>query len=85
MTDTLHTGRAREALDQPSQSWTEPTRLIGREIALDRSGLSRSQMYREIRRGRFPKPVKRGCRLLFVESEIEAYLHNLVRSRNDET
>jgi prophage regulatory protein len=50
------------------------TRLIGLTEVIERVRESRSEIYRKIRGGSFPRPVKVGeRRIAFIEDEIEAY------------
>src|SRR5690348_13945228 len=48
----------------------------------DRIGLSRSPLYRRIREGTFPKPVKLGAMSRWVESEIDAWMAAQVTARD---
>ena len=48
----------------------------------DRIGLSRSPLYRRIREGTFPKPVKLGAMSRWVESEIDAWMAAQVNARD---
>jgi prophage regulatory protein len=48
----------------------------------DRIGLSRSPLYRRIREGTFPKPVKLGAMSRWVESEIDAWMAAQVIARD---
>ena len=38
---------------------------------------SRSSIYRDVEKGRLPKPIKLGCRLYWIEAEIDAALTSL--------
>jgi prophage regulatory protein len=48
----------------------------------DRIGLSRSPLYRRIRAGTFPKPVKLGAMSRWVESEINDWMTAQVIARD---
>lgn len=48
----------------------------------DRIGISRSPLYRRIREGAFPKPVKLGAMSRWVESEIDAWMEAQVTARD---
>jgi predicted DNA-binding transcriptional regulator AlpA len=47
-----------------------------------KTGLSPSSIRREIRARTFPEPVKSGCRILFVESEVEVWMEDHVTRRD---
>ncbi|MCY3637686.1 MAG: AlpA family transcriptional regulator [Chloroflexi bacterium] len=50
-------------------------RLIRLEEALSYTGLSRSELYRKIRVGEFPRPVRVGKRAVrWRESEVEEWI-----------
>ena len=42
--------------------------------ALSKTGLSRSAMYRLLRAGQFPAPVKIGRSIAFADAEIDAWI-----------
>ena len=51
-----------------------------------RTGLSRSTLYARIAAGKFPKPVPLGGRAVgWLESEVEAYLADLVKQSRGES
>ena len=50
-------------------------RLLRRRDVEDRTGLSRTSIYRLMREGRFPKPIKVGPKAVrWPASELEAWL-----------
>lgn len=54
-------------------------RVIRMPEVLRRVGVSRSDVYRKIWAGDFPKQIKLGPRAVgFLESDIEAYLQTLI-------
>ena len=59
-------------------------RLLRREEVESRVGLKRSSIYREMRAGRFPIPVKVGERAVrWPASEIEAWLAGRPRASGE--
>ena len=59
-------------------------RLLRREEVESRVGLKRSSIYREMRAGRFPIPVKVGARAVrWPASEIEAWLAGRPRATGE--
>ncbi len=58
-----------------------PNRLLRLGEVLARSGLSRSTLYRQMRDGSFPEPLRIGVRSVgWLESEIEAWLASRPRA-----
>ena len=56
-------------------------RLLRREEVETRCGITRSSLYRLMRGGLFPRPVKVGKRAVrWLESEISGWLQSLPRS-----
>jgi prophage regulatory protein len=54
-----------------------PDRILRLNAVLDRTGLSRSTMYRKIQQGTFPAQVKIATRCTgWRESAVKAWLHN---------
>lgn len=54
-----------------------PDRILRIKAVLDRTGLSRSTMYRKMQDGTFPKSVQISTRCIgWNESAIEAWRHN---------
>ena len=50
-------------------------RLIPTDVVLDRICMSKTQMYRLINAGEFPKPIPVGRhRVGFLESEVDAWI-----------
>jgi prophage regulatory protein len=46
---------------------------------------SDTHIWRLVRAGKFPKPVKIGCRNHWVESEVDQYIAGLLEQREDAT
>jgi prophage regulatory protein len=54
-----------------------PDRILRMKAVLERTGLSRSTLYRNVERGTFPKQVRIAERCIgWRESAIEAWLRN---------
>ncbi len=50
-----------------------------------KTGLSRTTIYQKLRDRDFPRPVELGPRAIgFVEAEIECFLRNLIRQRDEQ-
>ena len=63
---------------------TTTDRLLRLNEVQARCGLSRSSLYRMMRDGSFPEPLKVGVRAVrWRESEIEAWLEALPRASGD--
>lgn len=61
-----------------------PTRLLRRQEVEERCQLSRSTLYRMMREGEFPEPIKVGARAVrWPELEIEAWLSDRPRATGD--
>ena len=60
-----------------------PPRLMARPEVETLTGLSRSTIYREMREGRFPEPVKIGRAVRWREDEIAAWIASLERATGD--
>ncbi|PPD27519.1 MAG: DNA-binding protein [Hyphomicrobium sp.] len=59
-------------------------RLLPTSVVLDRVCMSKTQLYRLINTGEFPKPVPVGRqRVAFLESEVAAWIDARVRLRAD--
>ena len=59
-----------------------PERFISFAEVLDRTGFSRTHLYRKINEGSFPKPVPLGPqKVAFLESEIEEWIASRLRAR----
>ncbi len=59
-------------------------RLLRRQEVEARCGLSRTSIYRLMREGRFPAPLRVGPRAVrWLETEIEAWLSARPRSHGD--
>jgi prophage regulatory protein len=58
-----------------------PERILRLKSVLDRTGLSRSTLYRKIQRGTFPRQLKISDRCAgWRESDVEVWLRNPVFS-----
>ena len=56
-------------------------RLIRREEVQEMCGISRSELYRQVADGRFPRPVRVGLRAVrWWQSEVEAWRDDLPRT-----
>ncbi|MFN3727557.1 MAG: helix-turn-helix transcriptional regulator [Allosphingosinicella sp.] len=56
-----------------------PGKILRLKTVLERTGLSRSTLYRKVQRGTFPKQLRISTRCAgWRESEVEAWLHNPV-------
>lgn len=63
----------------------KPTAILRRKQVEARTGLSRSTIYNRLQEGTFPKPVNLGPRSVgWLESEVEAWLRELVEERDSE-
>ncbi len=52
-----------------------PTRLLRKPVVLDRVGFSKSELYRRIKSGKFPAPIKLGARAVaWRESDVDAWM-----------
>ena len=51
-----------------------PASLLKLPKTLDRAALSRSALYRLLRAGQFPAPVKIGRSIAFAEAEVDAWI-----------
>ena len=85
----LNQGASRIAMDAvvgnnvPSEITADtPDRIISMKAAVERTGWSRTSVYRLVQEDRFPRPVKMGWKIGFVEREINEYLADKVRSRD---
>jgi len=63
---------------------TERKRFIRLPEVLERTGLCKAWIYRLIRRGEFPAPIKLGERAIaFIESEVDEWIDQMIHlSRN---
>ena len=57
-------------------------RLLRLPEVMERSGLSRSSIYRQIARGAFPAPVHVGGVSVWPNSEFECWIENLKEIRD---
>lgn len=70
----------------PSAERSEPSRPPGLEKLVQvsrRTGLSRSEIYRRVRAGHFPQPVRIGVRALaWSSSEVDGWIETIVQKRD---
>jgi prophage regulatory protein len=60
--------------------------LLKMPTVLERCALSRSELYRRVNSGRFPKPVPQGARgVAWLESDIEAWISERIAERDRAT
>ena len=60
-------------------------RLIPLSAVLERVCISKTELYRRINRGEFPKPVPIGRhRIAFVESEVASWISSRMEARDNE-
>ncbi len=63
---------------------TEYDRLLTRQEVQNKCRIGRSSIYRLMRAGRFPEPIRVGLRAVrWLESEIDAYLANRPRAAGE--
>lgn len=56
-----------------------PLRLLRTDSVLERVAISRTELHRRIKAGKFPAPIKLGLRTVaWPESSIEEYIASLV-------
>jgi prophage regulatory protein len=61
-----------------------PDRILRLPAVLDRTGLSRSSVYRRIQEGTFPKQIALGARSAgWRESSVSAWMENPAAYRSD--
>ena len=59
-------------------------RLLSMAVVLDRVCMSKTQLYRLINAGEFPKPIPVGRqRVAFLESEVNAWIESRLRLRDE--
>jgi prophage regulatory protein len=61
-----------------SNQVTQENRLIRLPEVMRRVGMARPTVYRAIKEGRFPEPVKVGSASMWVEREIEAWIRERI-------
>ena len=60
-------------------------RLLSRDDLVARGiSLNKATIWRKLKAGEFPRPVKVGNRLAWVEGEIDEYIAGLVAKRDGE-
>jgi prophage regulatory protein len=69
--------RAEEMQDSPTTTADKPDRILRLPAVLERTGLSRSTLYRKIKAGTFPKQIAISMRCAgWRESAVTAWLQN---------
>lgn len=64
---------------------SESIRILRLSDVIQKTGLSRTTIYQRLRDRDFPRPVELGPRAIgFVEAEIECFLRNLIRQRDEQ-
>lgn len=62
------------------QSNQTATRLLRLPSVIAQTGLSKSEIYRRIKAGIFPQPLKLGARAIaFSAADVDAYVHSIVQ------
>ena len=54
-------------------------RLIGTKEVLRKRGDSKSKLYKDLKEGKFPLPIKHGTKSLWLESEVDSWIDSLVK------
>lgn len=80
MNNHLHTSR--QGMAQPSR----PRRLLSLREVIDRVGLQKTAIYDRIKDGTFPRQVRYGRTVRWVEHEVDAWIdaHIQVRDEGEE-
>jgi len=69
----------------PSASFNPPPRLIRLPAVVSMVGLSKSEVWRRIAAGKFPKPIKLGPNTsAFVEAEVAAWVMRQIEANPPE-
>lgn len=64
---------------QPGSEGAPPTRLIRISEVLHRTGFSRSQIYRLVAMGQFPRPIRIAeATSAWIESEIQTWIESRI-------
>lgn len=59
---------------------SKPSRMLRLPTVLDRVPFSKTEIYRRVRTGEFPKPISIGVRAVaWLESDIDQYIQNLAK------
>jgi prophage regulatory protein len=65
------------SLQEENMAGSKPERILRLKVVLERTGLSRSTLYRKVQEGTFPKQVRIAARCAgWRESAVEAWLSN---------
>jgi len=57
---------------------TQQTKFIKMPDVLERTGMSRSTLYRGVDENTFPQPVKVGRAAFWIEAEVESWLQDRI-------
>lgn len=57
-------------------------RLLRLAQVEDKTGFKKSYLYREMRDGNFPKPIKLGSTSRWKESDIDAWINALIHAQS---
>lgn len=60
----------------------QPLRLLRLQQVMTRTGVARTFIYDQIKKGHFPQPVKAGRASLWLETEIEGWIQALADRRD---
>ena len=62
----------------PASQSPEPARLISRRLVLERTCLSRTELWRRIKSGRFPEPVRLGPqKVAWLEASVSQWIESV--------
>lgn len=73
---------AAESARLAEPSLNQGRRLIRRPAVEAMTSIGRTQIYRLIRDGRFPKPVPVGGAVAWVEDEVQAWIEAMIQERD---
>lgn len=64
----------------PVHNTSKPSRMLKLPTVLDRVPFSKTEVYRRVRSGEFPKPISIGVRAVaWLESDIDEYIQKLAK------
>ncbi len=72
----------RSTTDEAQRQITE-RRLIKLAEVQKRTALCRSSIYAKVAAGTFPKPVKQGSSSVWVDTEVQAWIDQLIARRDE--
>jgi prophage regulatory protein len=65
------------------QQTTKPVRLLRTSTVLEKVAMSRTELWRHVKEGNFPKPIKLGARTtVWTEASVDAWIHALEQGAN---